>query len=165
MVVKDCEGKGGGIAVLWRRGVDVALHNYSKYHIDMDVKDENGREWRFTGVYGEPQIDLRWKTWDTLGSLIMVPTKPWLLVGDFNETLFAHEKEGGRLRCQQQMDSFRGALELCGVEDLGYEGDCFTWRNNNHQVEGYIRERLDRAVANHEWQEMFPHVRVINGNP
>jgi hypothetical protein len=26
------------------------------------------------------------------------------------------------------------------VEDLGYEGDCFTWRNNNHQVEGYIRE-------------------------
>jgi hypothetical protein len=69
-----------------------------------------------------------------------VPTKPWLLVGDFNEILFAHEKEGGKPRRQQQMDSFREALELCGVEDLGYEGDCFTWRNNNHQVEGYIRE-------------------------
>jgi hypothetical protein len=53
MVVKDCEGKGGGIAVLWRRGVDVTLRNFSKYHIDMDVKDDEGREWRFTGVYGE----------------------------------------------------------------------------------------------------------------
>jgi hypothetical protein len=59
MVVKDCEGKGGGIAVLWRRGVDVTLRNFSKYHIDMDVKDDEGREWRFTGVYGESQSDLK----------------------------------------------------------------------------------------------------------
>lgn len=84
----------GGIAVFWRRGVDVALRNFSKYHIDMDVKDENGGEWRFTGVYGEPQPDLCWKTWDTLRSLISVQTKPWLLAGDFNEILYAHEKEG-----------------------------------------------------------------------
>jgi hypothetical protein len=53
MGVKDCEGKGGGIAVLWRRGVDVMLRIFLKYHIDMDVKDDEGREWRFTGVYGE----------------------------------------------------------------------------------------------------------------
>jgi hypothetical protein len=58
MVVKDCEGK-GGIAMLWRRGVDVTLWNVSKYHIDMDVKEDDGREWRFTGAYGEPQTELR----------------------------------------------------------------------------------------------------------
>lgn len=43
-----------GIAVLWRRGVDVTLRNYSKYHIDMDVLEEDGRQRRFTGVYREP---------------------------------------------------------------------------------------------------------------
>lgn len=96
MVVKDCEGKGRGIAVLWRRGVDVTLRNYSKYHIDMDVKDDEGREWRFTGVYGESQSDLKDFTWQTLRNLISVPVKPWLLAGDFNEILFAHEKEGGK---------------------------------------------------------------------
>ena len=43
--------------MLWRRGVDVVPRNFSKYHIDMDVKDEDGREWRFIGVYGEPHTD------------------------------------------------------------------------------------------------------------
>jgi hypothetical protein len=63
------------------------------------------------------------------------------------------------------MDNFQDVLQECGVEDLGFEGDRFTWRNNNHRVEGYIRERLDRAVANIEWQEMFPNVKIINGDP
>lgn len=94
-----------------------------------------------------------------------VTQKPWLLAGDLNEILFAHEKEGGRQRAQRYMDNFRHALEECGVEDLGFEGDIFMWRNNSHNFEGYIREWLDRAVANPEWQEMFPNVKVINGDP
>jgi hypothetical protein len=32
-------------------------------------------------------------------------------------------------------------------------------------MEGYIRECLDHAVANLEWQELFPNVRVINDDP
>lgn len=43
------------------------------------------------------------------------------------------------------MDQFKEALEFCSLTDLGFEGDVFTWRNNNHNCEGYIRERLDRA--------------------
>uniref|UniRef100_A0A0A8XR28 Reverse transcriptase domain-containing protein n=1 Tax=Arundo donax TaxID=35708 RepID=A0A0A8XR28_ARUDO len=42
-------------------------------------------------------------------------------------------------------------------------GDTFTWRNSNHRCENYIRERLDRAAANVEWQMRFPGYRVING--
>ena len=63
--------------------------------------------------------------------LIKILVKPWMLAGDFNEILFAHEK-GGRQRNQWCMDKFRQVLEECGVEDVGYEGDKFTWRNNNH---------------------------------
>lgn len=48
--------------MLWRRGVDVTLWNFSMYHIDMDVKEDDGREWRFMGVYGEPQTELRDRT-------------------------------------------------------------------------------------------------------
>ena len=51
------------------------------------------------------------------------------------------------------------------MEDVGYEGDKFTWRNNNHSEEGYIRERLDRVVVNLEWQELYLNFKVVNGDP
>jgi hypothetical protein len=47
---------------------------------------------------------------------------------------------------------------------LGFVGDVFTWRNHHHRAEGYIKERLDRAVANIEWRGLFPLIRVVNGD-
>ena len=49
------------------------------------------------------------------------------------------------------MDRFREALEECSLDDLGFAGDPFTWRNNSHTDAQYIRERLDRAVADGAW--------------
>jgi len=63
------------------------------------------------------------------------------------------------------MEKFRRALDDCGLQDLGFVGDIFTWRNHHHNVAGYIRERLDRAVACGEWRRANPLVRVINGDP
>lgn len=131
----------------------------------MDIKEEDGFIWRFTGVYGESQHDLKHRTWQHLAALRVDPVVPWMCVGDFNEILFSHEREGGRLRGQQCMDQFREALEYCQLRDLGYEGDTFTWRNHSHVAENYIRERLDRAVANDLWRSRFPGARVINGDP
>jgi hypothetical protein len=39
-------------------------------------------------------------------------------MGDFNEILFSHEKEGGNQRPQPYMQSFRGVLSECALEDL-----------------------------------------------
>ncbi|VAH93158.1 hypothetical protein VPH35_066451 [Triticum aestivum] len=44
----------------------------------------------------------------------------------------------------------------CGLDDLGYTGDLFTWRR------GEICERLDRAVCNLAWENKFPRAAVIN---
>jgi hypothetical protein len=75
------------------------------------------------------------------------------------------KNRGGVPRSQVCMDKFRGALAECGLADLGYSGDTFTWRNHCHDAEGYIRERLDRAVANMEWRTRLPTFEVINGEP
>jgi hypothetical protein len=71
-------------------------------------------------------------------------------LGDFNEILFTHEKEGGNQRPQPYMQSFRDVLSECALEDLGFSGNPFTWKR------GMIRERLDRAVANGNWMIMHP---------
>jgi hypothetical protein len=73
---------------------------------------------------------------------------PCLIIGDFNEILFSTEKEGGNPRPQGFMDAFRDALMDCGLEDLAFSGDAFTWKR------GRIRERLDRGVANGAWLVM-----------
>ena len=165
MVAKDCKGNSGGLALFWRRDVEVCIKSFSRYHIDAFVQDGEGVEWRLTGMYGEPKGEEKHKTWRLMKILSNQYNKPWLCLGDFNEILFGSEKEGGQPRSAGCMDRFRNVLEDCKLEDLGFVGDAFTWRNHHHNAEGYIRERLDRAVANIEWRDLFPLVRVINGDP
>ncbi|KAK1648056.1 hypothetical protein QYE76_065861 [Lolium multiflorum] len=54
------------------------------------------------------------------------------------------------------MKAFRDTLIDCNLEDMGYEGDIFTWRR------GLIRERLDRAVCDPRWSAMFPLAGVVH---
>ena len=98
MVAVDSVGKGGGIAVLWRGGIDVMIRGKSKNYIDMVIKEDDGRRWRFTGIYGESRAELKHETWTVMRDLhdqYVQDQMPWLCAGDFNEILFHHEKEGG----------------------------------------------------------------------
>jgi hypothetical protein len=125
----------------------------------MEVKGEDNVMWRFTGVYGESRAELKYLTWELLRDLFSqheTNPMPWLCAGDFNEILFHHEKEGGVPRSQACLDRFKEALEDCELHDLGFSGDVFTWRNKQFREDDYIRERLDRAVANEMWRECYP---------
>ena len=54
------------------------------------------------------------------------------------------------------MQAFSDALSDCALDDLGYTGNKFSWRR------GHIRERLDRAVGNMQWADLFPSFGVSN---
>jgi endonuclease/exonuclease/phosphatase family metal-dependent hydrolase len=73
---------------------------------------------------------------------------PWVILGDFNEILYSHQKEGGNPRSQHYMQAFRDAINGYNLEDIGFSGDPFTWRR------GRIRERLDRVLASSAWTTM-----------
>jgi exonuclease III len=163
MVCRPSEGKSGGLVLFWHRDVEVSLKSMSKYFIDVEVGSGNNI-WRFTGIYGEPRGDRRDTTWKALRILRHNPGR-WICMGDFNEILYQHEKQGGVPRPQVFMDKFREVLEDSGLDDLGYSGDTFTWRNNCHTTTGYIRERLDREVGNLEWRKKFLTYEVVNGDP
>jgi exonuclease III len=166
LIVKDCEGQSGGLAIFWKNTVDLRLIGFrSKYHFDTEITEKDGFKWRFTGIYGESKVEAREKTWQLLRTLKHQSDLPWLCIGDFNEILYSWEKEGGCPKPQQQMDRFKEALEFCGLDDLGFSGDAFTWRNHSHSAKKYVKERLDRTVATMSWRMRFPSFKVVNGDP
>src|SRR5438876_232759 len=57
-VCVDDKGRGGGLALWWRDGVEVSVHPWCQYYIDVKISGEAGA-WRFTGIYGEPRAELR----------------------------------------------------------------------------------------------------------
>jgi exonuclease III len=83
LMVKDCKGLSGGLALFWSKEINLAVKSFSRYHIDAVVKDDDGREWRFTGMYGEPKVEEKDKTWILLRILNNKYKKPWLCMGDF----------------------------------------------------------------------------------
>ena len=81
LVVNDCNGKSGGLAIFWRKEIDLHLRGTSRLYIDADVVEADGFVWRFTGFYGEPRRELRKNSWYLLRFLRAQSDAPWLRWG------------------------------------------------------------------------------------
>lgn len=153
-------GLSGGLALLWRKNVQLGLVSFSKYHIDAKLTlEDDGRIVRITGIYGEPYPPQRHVTWSLLRTLRNNEQQPWFVGGDFNEILHNGEKEGGRVRSPHQMMAFNMALTECGLADMGYMGRSHTW-SNNRSAPRTVRCRLDRVCANQLANSQFPSAVV-----
>ena len=84
---------------------------------------------------------------------------PWIVFGDFNEIVYSHEKSRGLARDSKQMANFRDCLDRCGLFDLGFVGQRFTWCNRLHGDQR-TKLRLDRMVANEDWLRLHPEANV-----
>ena len=124
------QGRGGGLAMFWRKEVNLEIRSYSRHHIDAVVTEEaSGFRWRLTSFYGHPETHRRKESWRYLNTLNCQFNLPWLCFGDFNEITSVDEKLGGALRNQHQMNAFQNIIHKCGFKDLGYSGFEFTWCN------------------------------------
>ena len=60
-IVIPSDGRSGGLALLWREGMDIRFKSCSHSHIDVVVHDiGNGGPWRVTGFYGHPDTGKRY---------------------------------------------------------------------------------------------------------
>jgi hypothetical protein len=91
----DSVGKGGSMCLLWKNGVDVTIQNYSRRHINAEVKSEVGRkEWKLTCFYGNPEVAKQRESWALLRHLSHFTLILWLCVGDFNEIINLSKQKG-----------------------------------------------------------------------
>lgn len=56
---------------------------------------------------------------------------------------------------------FLNNIDACNLQDLGYSNPIFTW-SNNRPVPDNIEERLDQALANPEWQQLWKFLSVFH---
>uniref|UniRef100_A0A199U9N3 Endonuclease/exonuclease/phosphatase domain-containing protein n=1 Tax=Manihot esculenta TaxID=3983 RepID=A0A199U9N3_MANES len=77
--VVDSMGLNEGVAMFWR---------------DVDsVKAEGFGRWRLSSFYGYPRWNRCRESWQLMCSLLDKSTLPWIILGDFNDLLYASEKE------------------------------------------------------------------------
>ena len=80
-------------------------------------------------------------------------------MGDFNYVDSNLDKRGGRYLGEASTRSFSNFVHATGAIDLGFIGSRFTWSNKREGLAN-IKERLDKAVCNQEWQCLFPKAGV-----
>ncbi|KAL9675546.1 hypothetical protein QQ045_003748 [Rhodiola kirilowii] len=149
--------KGWGLAILWNNDIEVTVISYSAAHIDVRVRSDS--KFFLTLFYGSPRCNERKASWDLLRRLRADSGEPWVVMGDFNEILFSWEMESKRNRQAWQMRNFRQCLEDCGLMDLGFSGNRFTYTNKRREEEE-VKARQDRVVANNGWRARFPKAAV-----
>jgi hypothetical protein len=117
----------------------------------------NSLTWRATGLYGYPQNHNKFLTCQLINDLSCTNVcSDWLLFGDFNLVLTNEEKLGGNPLDPILTFSFRNTMNHCDLQDLGYNGNIFTW-TNKHQGDSQIQCRLDRFLATSDWISLFPN--------
>ncbi|XP_018843481.2 uncharacterized protein LOC109008014 [Juglans regia] len=52
------------------------------------------------------------------------------------------------------MENFIEAIEVCGLYEVQFQGDSFTW-SNRREWRCFTKEKLDRAFGNQSWFNLF----------
>ncbi|XP_061993882.1 uncharacterized protein LOC133711805 [Rosa rugosa] len=104
-----------------------------------------------TAVYARTTIVGRRMLWQDLSMIntSQVYGRPWVVFGDFNCILGAHEKRGGGSPNLTSCMDFQQMCTVCGLIDIPTKGLAYTWSNRR------IDEKLDRALGNLEWLEAW----------
>ena len=153
----------GGIWVLWNKKnilANVLLKEERAIH--MLVFDVARQQFSIiSGVYAPAQSHQKDAFWSHLKNLNQVIDKPWCLIGDFNELEYPTDKVGGPPVGQSRITRLPRFLQFCRAVSLPVQGRTFTWKKRIH---GHlIYEKLDRAIARHDWCCQYPDSCVTAG--
>ncbi|XP_062086366.1 uncharacterized protein LOC133792473 [Humulus lupulus] len=84
---------------------------------------------------------------------------PWMVIGNFNENLFHHERISKKVTTKLSI-IFQDCLSFCHLEDLKFSGCFYTW-NNKQKAEEKVYSKIDRALVNSKWTDYFPNSEAV----
>uniref|UniRef100_A0A803QP78 CCHC-type domain-containing protein n=1 Tax=Cannabis sativa TaxID=3483 RepID=A0A803QP78_CANSA len=122
------------------------------------VKQHNGNFF-VTFIYGFNDEQKREELWGDLERLAAGIHEPWIILGDFNEIMFANERIGRKAQ-NNPSPRLRDCMEACDMSDLKYSGSFFTW-NNKQKPEDRIFSKIDRAMVNSRWSCAMPDSEAV----
>ena len=120
----------GGLALYWHENLNVEVKFSNARCIYAHVQaGPDEQPWRLTCVYGVLRVEDRHLMWSLMQNFCANSDLPWLVVGDFNECMWDFKHFTLTVRAPLQMQSFRDALEVCDLADLGFSGVPYTYDN------------------------------------
>lgn len=122
-------------------------------------------------LYGYPERERRRSSWELNRRLANVSSLLWCILGDFNDILYASDKQVSNLQPQWLMEGFKKVIEECQLAEIDLVGGKYIWECSQGTT-SWVRERLDRAYAVRSWWSKFPlcqlkvlHTGVSNHEP
>lgn len=153
----------GGLWVLWNTDmVDISVLSSTEQEIHTEVKVRfTNNSWLLSAVYASPRCAEMQILWNNLMRVAELHNMPWVIAGDFNETLINEDKFGGRVVSVSRSLSFKECLDKCNMIDIGFGVPRFTW-TNRREVQALIQERIDRYFVNPSWVLLYLEAKVTH---
>lgn len=152
-------GSSGGLWAAWDERYKLTLVYKCSNFIILLVVDERGLEWVLCLLYGHPRLGERKRIWEELGCRLIALNRPLLVAGDFNQVMGIEEKYSRNRRSIGGVDWLRAFINNLNLREVRSFGVFYTWTNNRSDEEVTF-EKLDRAMANHDWAKFFPKSAV-----
>lgn len=84
---------------------------------------------------------------------------PWVLIEDFNTILEEEDRIMGSPMQDSEVKDFANFLKDNGLTEMKIVGRKYTWSN------GHVFSKIDRAVVNAEWLQLFLHIEAVTMDP
>lgn len=105
-----------------------------------------------------------WSKITALAASHDLTSKPWLVMGDFNQICDPTKHSlPPTLNMDKRISDLNQCLSDTFLEDLNFRGTTFTWWNKRKSSP--LAKKLDRCLVNDEWYNSFPSSVAFFGSP
>lgn len=160
-LVMENQGFTERIWVAWKKEhLTINLCKKDTQYIHLQIQTQAGNSWFFITIYVSPDEVNISVLWEDLKSLANNVHDTWMLVGNFNDIISITEKKGGVIASSRKCNLFKARAYEYKLMDLGSFIPKFTWRAPIYHRGQRIYEKLDQALSNVAWREMFHDTEV-----
>ena len=149
----------GRIGLVWRPDIRVTPFFTSRQVLTVSIWIEGGEEFFYSIVYALNTMEERMELWTDLKlhqDSLIIRNKPWLIAGDFNETLNMEDHLWHEVfpMVTQGMREFGDVVQYCSLMDLGSHGPHYKWCKK--RTERLILKKIDSVMFNDHWLDAYP---------